>query len=177
MSQLFDWPASRPRLICVVDSSVLIEFKKIVGIDEQWDMLEQMKRLVELGQLTFPKQVAKELAYGQHPDAPGAWIGSAKNKVRYAEPSDETLVTVLDTAAELVDVEATDDREVADPYVAAMAVEIARNDAECDVVVATNDIIDRMPVKLSLGTACSRLGLKCWSAEKLIDWVVESEDG
>lgn len=96
--------------------------------------------------------------------------------MQYAEPSDETLVTVLDTAAELVDVEATDDREVADPYVAAMAVEIAQRNVDCDVVVATNDIVDRMPVKLSLGTACSRLGLKCWTAEQLIDWVREPED-
>lgn len=54
-----------PSLVCVVDTSVLIAFKSLVKIDEQWDLLIRMTAFVEDGRLAFPRQVAKELAYGR----------------------------------------------------------------------------------------------------------------
>jgi len=128
-----------------------------VSIDDQWDFLLRMTELVRSGHLAFPRQVAKELAYGQYPDAPGAWIGSAKRNVSHPEPSEETLRMVLTVADRLVDAEATDDREPADPYVAAMACEIPRRYPGCRSVVATDDRVDRLPAKLSLVTGPSKL--------------------
>jgi hypothetical protein len=160
-----------PPTVFVVDTSAIIEFKGLVKIDDQWGHLLHMSDLVRSGALTFPRQVAKELAYGQHPDAPGAWIGNAKRDVCHAQPSEETLVKVLEVAPQLVDYETTADREVADPYVAAMAHEIAARHNGCRVIVATNDVVDRLPLKLSLKTACERLGVEVCSAASLIAWV------
>lgn len=78
---------------------------------------------------------------------------------------------MLAVAPQLVDYEATADREVADPYVAAMACEIGSRHNGCRVVVATNDTVDRLPLKLSLATACNRLGIEHWFAEDFVDWI------
>jgi hypothetical protein len=154
--------------MCVLDTSVLIEFKRIVRIEDQFRLLEKMRDLVRTGVLVFPPQVARELGYGQFPDAPGAWIMAARDDVCHAPPSETTLREVLRVAEQLVDVE-TEDREVADPYVCAMALELARYEG-CRVVVATNDRIDRLPVKISLASACDRLGLEHWTADEFIEW-------
>lgn len=87
----------------------------------------------------------KRLANGQFPDAPGAWIGYAKRGICHSEPAEETLVKVLEVAPNLVDFEGTADREMADPYVAAMSLEIEPRHNGCCVIVATNDIVDRLP--------------------------------
>lgn len=165
-----------PALVATVDTSALIAFKGLVKIDDQWGLLMRMSDLVREGAITFPKQVTKELAYGQHPDAPGAWIGSAKSDVCHPQPGDETLVKVLEVAPQLVDYEATADREVADPYVAAMAHEVGARHNGCRVVVVTNDVVDRLPLKLSLRTACERLGIEVWSPEDFIAWVIDGTE-
>ncbi len=165
-----------PSLVVTVDTSVLIAFKGLVKIDDQWGLLMRMSDLVSAGAITFPRQVVKELAYGQYPDAPGAWIGNAKREVCHLQPREETLVKVLEVAPNLVDYEATADREVADPYVAAMAHEVETRHNGCRVVVATNDVVDRLPLKLSLRTACERLGVEVWSAEDLIAWVKDGTE-
>src|SRR5690606_34022285 len=92
---------SPPQLVVVVDTSVLIDFKSLVKIDDQWDRLMIMSDLVRTGALTFPRQVAKELAYGKFPDAPGAWIGYAKRDIYHPEPAEETLVKILEVAPNL----------------------------------------------------------------------------
>ena len=81
-----------------------------------------------------------------------------------------TFVRVLTVAEQLVDLEATHEREVADPYVAAKALEIVERDLS-RVVVATNDRVDRLPAKLSLITACRRLDLECWGPEEFLVWI------
>jgi Domain of unknown function (DUF4411) len=159
------------KIVCIVDSSVLIKLKRLVAIDDQWDLLLHMSEFVRSGHLAFPRQVAKELAYGQYPDAPGAWIGSAKRDLRHPQPSEATLRRVLEVAEQLVDAEATDDREVADPYVAAMACEVPLRYPGCRSVVATDDHVDRLPRKLSLVTACQRLSIEHWTPDQFIVWV------
>ena len=158
-------------LVCIIDTSALIKFKRMVDINEQWDLLLHMTALVERGCLAFPRQVVRELAYGEYPDAPGAWIGSARRVVRYPQPSEETLREVLAVAEQLVDTEATSDLEVADPYIAAMACEIGRRYPGSRAVVATDDYVDRLPAKLSLATACRRLSIDRWTPEEFIKWV------
>jgi hypothetical protein len=155
--------------VCVIDTGVLINFKKLININEQWDLLMEMRGLVQIGRLAFPKQVVSELAEIKFPDAPGAWIGSARKLVVYPQPSEETLRRVL-AAAQLVDPNSTGDSEVADPYVAALALEIdARPD--CHAVLATDDEVDRMPAKESLNTACVRLGIERWNFERFMEWL------
>lgn len=176
MSQTSEPEAFPPPLVVIVDSSVLIDIKKKVGINDQWDLLIAMSELVAAGALAFPKQVAKELANGQHPDAPGVWVNRAKRDVCHSEPTEDTLTKVLEVAPEVVDVEATAEREVADPYVAAMAVEIESVYSGCRVIVATNDVVDRLPLKLSLLTACQRLGIEVCTPEQFIAWVTEGTE-
>jgi rRNA maturation endonuclease Nob1 len=163
-------------LVCVVDTSVLIKLKRLVRIDDQWDMLSRMSELVRSGQLAFPRQVAAELAYGQYPDAPGAWIGSAKRHVCYSPPSEDTLRRILEVAEQLVDAEANSDHDVADPYVVAMAYEITSQHPGCRVTVATDDYVDRLPMKLSLTTACQRFNIERWTPEQFIAWVGGNTD-
>jgi hypothetical protein len=164
-----------PPFVMVIDTSALIAFKVLVSINDQWDLLMRMSDLVRTGAITFPRQVARELADGAHPDAPGAWIGNAKRDVRHPNPAEETLVKVLEVAPQLVDIEATD-REVADPYIAAMAHEIATRHDGCRVVVATKDVVDRLPAKLSLLTACNRLGVETCSPEDFVAWLRDGTD-
>lgn len=108
-----------PSVIAVIDTNVLLDFKKVVPVDQQWDLLMEMSKRVGAGSLTFPRQVVRELTGVRHPDAPGAWIASAKRSIQHPEPTEETLVRVLAVAADLI--EADNPNEVADPYVLAMA--------------------------------------------------------
>lgn len=70
-------------------------------------------------------------------------------------PTDETMRRVMAEAGEVIG----DDREeeTADPYVLAHALELENEGHE--VVVVTEDRVDRMPLKLSMVTACGRLAL------------------
>lgn len=163
-------------LVCVTDTSVFISLKRLVDINDQWDLLLRMTELVRSGHMAFPSQVVKELAYGQYPDAPGAWIGSAKRDMCHHQPSEETLRKVLEVAEQLIDAEATSDREVADPYVAAMACEITHRYPGRRAVVATDDHVDRLPRKLSLATACARLNIERWTPVQFIAWVSGTTD-
>lgn len=49
---------------------------------------------------------------------------------------------------------------------------LAEHLPSASVVVASDDIVDRMPQKESIATACARLGLQLWSCEELIGWVL-----
>lgn len=92
--------------------------------------------------------------------------------MRYPQPSLESLVEVLDVAEQLVEADQDDDdREVADPYVAALAVELLGRYPEAEIVVVTDDRVDRLPVKLSLATACDRLKVTRCSPEDFFTWV------
>lgn len=158
-----------PSLVVVVDTSVLISIKTHVPLDAQWELLRLMEDLVKAGRLAFPKQVWREMRDGKHPDAPGVWTAAAKIHLRHADPGLETLAKVLGVAPGMVDVDAGTDMEKADPYVAAMAVELGERYDECRIVVATNDVIDRPPLT-SLATACTSLGIECWATEDFIRW-------
>lgn len=158
-----------PPTIVVVDTSVLIEFKSIVGINDQWRLLLQMTEHVKAGALSFPRQVVKEMSEGDYPDAPGAWVVEAKKDCRHPQPAEETLTTVLGVAPLLVDIEST--KEYADPYVAAQAHELQDRHQSSRVLVATNDTVDRPPVKTSLLSACSDLDIEVISPEDFVKWV------
>lgn len=126
--------------------------------------------LVDGGDLCFPRQVPRELEVAQHPDAPGAWAAHCKRRGRHPQPTDEALAEVLDVAPLLVDSEAESD--TADAHVAAMAYELRERYGEAvRVVVATNDFVDRLPVKESLTGACAKLGIETWKPDEFVEWL------
>ncbi len=166
-----------PQLVVVIDSSTIIEIKRQVPLDEQWTLFEQMMTLVKQGRLVFPSQVHREVAREKHPDMPGVWCGEAVKSVTAPDPAEETLVEILPAIEQLVDVNAEPEQEPADPFVAAMAYELRA--AGYDLAVATEDSIDRLPLKIALTTACETLGLTWWNCQTFIAWIrstVNSED-
>ncbi|WP_332643689.1 DUF4411 family protein [Aeromicrobium sp.] len=163
-----------PQLVCVLDTSTLINIKTMVKVDDQWEVLTAMTELVKQGRLVFPTQVHKEMKNAQHPDAPGAWCGGAKRHVAVTQPTDETMAEIfkVESVRQLVDANSDVDHEEADPYVAAMAWELSQqSDPPLDVVVATSDSVDRLPRKSALTTACNDLGIRFWDSETFIAWV------
>jgi Domain of unknown function (DUF4411) len=159
-----------PDEIYVLDSCLLIRIKRIVKVDDQWPLLAAMLDLVRSGSLCFPRQVATEVADQRWPDAPGAWVGHAKDHVCHREPADGCVSQVLAAAADLIDADATGP-EPADPYVAAMALQLKSVYANTRVVVASDDKVDRLPLKLSLKTACDRLGIEFCEPEPFLAWL------
>lgn len=159
-------PEERPVLV-VLDSSVVIHLKHRLKVGDQWPFLLRLTQLVEAGAVGWPRYVKAEVTRAQYPDAPGAWLAGQSSQP-FPEPAYATLAEVL-AVAQLVDAEAED--EVADPWVVAMAVELRDANPMHRVVVASDDAVDRMPVKESIATACERLGLERWSCETFIDWV------
>jgi len=163
-----------PAIVVVVDTSVLIGLKKLVPIKRQWALFTLMTGLVARGHLAFPRQVSREMEAGKHPDAPGVWTVGCKGSARHPEPHDHSVAEVL-VAAQIVDPNAEAEAEAADPYVAAMALEVRKRHPRCDVAVATDDYVDRMPAKESLATACARLGLQRWTADEFVEWLNEQQ--
>jgi rRNA maturation endonuclease Nob1 len=161
--------------VAVLDTGAIIELKKAVPRTEQWDLFDAMLRLVRAGMIAFPSQVVKEMAHGEHPDAPGVWTAKAGREVAYRDPEESTLAYVLRAVRDpLTDVDASPELEPADPYVAAMAYELHEAHPDSDVFVATEDCVDRLPVKLALSTACLRLGIRCCSTAELVKWIGEN---
>lgn len=155
----------------VVDTSTLIKLKTVVPVVDQWRLLVRMDALVQSGELAFPRQVAAEMRAARHPDAPGAWAAGVKGWTVHRQPSDESLAEAMG-AAQLTDPTSEADREVADPYIVAMALEIAEKCPGVTVVVATEDRVDRMPLKESILTACGRLDIVCCTAEEFVEWLL-----
>jgi hypothetical protein len=168
-----------PQLVCVLDTSTLIDIKDLVKVDDQWELFTYMTELVKQGRLVFPKQVHREMTSGKHPDGPGVWCGGAKPHIKTDQPSDETMTAVFQVpaVARLVDVNSDLDYEEADPYVAAMAWELAQQDnPPLEVVVATSDCVDRLPRKGALTTACDALSITHWTSATFIEWVKDLRD-
>lgn len=164
-----------PVLVVVIDSSTIIRIKKIVRTDDQWALFAQMMLLVEQGRLAFPSHVHREVSREKHSDAPGAWCGGAAKVVQHPDPSEATLVEILPTIGRVVEADAEPEREPADPYVAAMAYELRARGF--DVAVATDDSVDRLPVKIALTTACDLLDVTTWDCEPFIEWVRSTTEG
>lgn len=161
--------ASAPAVICVLDSSALVETKAVLKIEQQFPFFKGLSFLLSAGQVAYPPQVAREMTRVQYPDTPGAWIASERGTRRYHEPGDTTVAEVMNAAPDLVD--PLDESDPADPYVLAMALEIKRQHPDSMVVVVTNDFVDRRPVKSSLASACEKMGVLSWNLAEFLEWV------
>lgn len=136
----------------VIDTSAIINCKRVVRADAQWPLFEQLKALVEEGQLCFPRQVADELRQERHHDTPEVWALYVGGLVKHAyEPDTAYVSQVMSLAGDVVDPDAENDP--GDPYVLAQALQV--RESGHTVIVVTDDVIDRPP-KISMATACGR---------------------
>jgi hypothetical protein len=159
-----------PEQIFVLDTGAVIRVKQLVEVDEQWAILDTMMSCVRSGEMCFPRQVATELSDLKFPDAPGAWAGHAKGLVCHREPEDGCVAQVLATTPDLIDADATG-AEPADPYVVGMALDLRSLYPQSQIRVASDDKVDRAPLRMSVKTACERVGIEFCDAESFITWV------
>jgi hypothetical protein len=104
----------------------------------------------------MPRQVIKEVSAIAHPDVPGAWARGVRGQLRHPIDVDYRFVsTVMAVAGDVVDASATG--EEADPYVLALALHL--REGGYGVRVVTEDSVDRLPLRISLCTACERFGV------------------
>jgi hypothetical protein len=142
--------------VWVLDTSALVNFKVLISAAEQWQAFRELERLVEQGRIAMPRQVIREASEIAHPDVPGAWAAGVRSRLLYPLDADYGHVQrVMRDAGDVLDPnKATED---ADPYVLALALQIQA--AGRRSVVVTDDEVDRAPIKISMATACSRLGV------------------
>ena len=139
----------------MIDTSCLIDLKN-VPLAHHWALFRQLEAMVEDGTIAMPRQVIREITAIAFPDVPGAWAKGVESKLQHPLEADYEIVgEVMDVAGEVIeDVSASDP---ADPYVLALALQLQRD--RNDVTVVTEDDVDRLPLKISMATACKRLKL------------------
>lgn len=154
----------------VLDTSLIIQLKRGVPANRQFELAKHMEELVERGRLVFSPQVLREIRGQPHVDLPEAWALHVESKIRRPNnPSYDRLEEVMAAAPELVEADAEGDP--ADPYVVALAMELLDDDNE--VCVVTHDLVDRMPIKISMRTACDRMGVPFMSMEDFLDCMAQ----
>ena len=150
---------SEPSAYFVIDTSSLIEVRRIVPKARVPAVLRALTRFVDVGELVFPAEVDDELDRFRKPgleDPIGDWVAASKRRATRFGPQFEHLKTVLadPQARRVVDPE-KDGVDEADPHVLALALALREN---ADVVVIAQETKDR-PDKLSIATACGVLRL------------------
>ena len=137
--------------IWVLDSSALIEVKTVVAGARQWALFRHMESLVEAGRMAVPRQVRTEMQVLAHPDAPGVWAVGVFLAIKHpVDPDDAYIRHVMSSPAKDV-VDPDKDREDADPYIVAQALQLM--DAGYEVCVVTEDHLDN-PTRIALTKAC-----------------------
>ena len=139
----------------VLDTSSLIAMKR-VPIADQWAVFRVMETMVERGEVAVSHHVVKEVSDIAFPDVPGAWASGIKSKICHPPEADYAVLTeVMSFAGNVVEPDAPGDP--ADPYVLALALQLKRLGQA--VTVVTEDVVDRLPLKISLRSGCELLGL------------------
>ncbi len=143
--------------VWILDTSGLVDFKKLIRVDDQWAAFKQFEQLANDGGLAMPRHVITETSEIDHPDMPGAWAAGMRRQLQHPlDPAvDPWLLKVMAETAAVVD--QSKETEEADPYVVALALQLA--DAGCCVAVVTSDVVDRMPIKIALATACAHFAI------------------
>jgi Domain of unknown function (DUF4411) len=144
------------RLIRLLDTSSIIDIKKQVPVDKQWDLFRRLEDLVDAGEIAMPRQVIREVVEVAHPDAPGVWARGMQRRLQHPLDVDyEYVKEVMRVAPNLV--EANQQKDVADPYVVALALQLRAAGEQVEIV--TDDVNDHLPIKIALATACDRCKL------------------
>lgn len=156
--------------VFVLDSSLIIQLKREIKADRQWELAKHMEELVVAGRITFPPQVLREIRGQQHTDIPEAWALAVSSKIATpSSPGWDHVEAVMAVADDLIEADAEGDP--ADPYVVALALEL--REEGFDAIVATADIVDRPPLKISMGTACDRLALAWMDLDEFLRCMFE----
>ena len=168
--------AERPTWI--LDTSALIDFKHLLPVSDQWNAFVRLESLVENGWIAMPSQVLTEATNLIHPDLPGAWAAGMRRRLQHTrDPGHHFIQCVMREASDVVDHDKT--AEDADPYVLALALYLRERGR--DVVVVTNDVVDRLPTKISLATACARMNVDTATAKDFLAaagiWPTNADSG
>lgn len=156
--------------VFVLDSSLIIQLKRAVPADRQWELAKHMEDLVLAGRMTFPPQVLREIRGQTHTDIPEAWVLAVASKIVHPnEPAYGHVETVMAVAGDLID--ADTEIDPADPYVVALALEMSQMGT--DICVVTADVVDRMPLKISMRTACERLRIPWMPIDEFLECMYE----
>ena len=151
---------TQARRVAVLDTSAIVEAKRAIAAERQWEFFERLKYRVLDGQIYFPKAVPDELRQERHHDTPETWaLNVYANMDLTYEPWVDAVAEVMQRAGDVVEKDA--EREPADPYVLAQALEFRRRGL--DIVIVTEDRVNRMPLKIDMRMACDRLGI-AWIA-------------
>ncbi|QYG94372.1 DUF4411 family protein (plasmid) [Iamia sp. SCSIO 61187] len=158
----------------VLDSSTIVNLKSEIPVGKQWEFFKRLEAKVDAGEVAIAKSVIREVSDVQHPDMPGAWARGMQDRMQHPlEPDPASVAAVMAKAPEVVD--QSSDREEADPEVIGLALDMIA--AGHDVVVVTDDAVDRMPIKIAMTTACGRCGVQCMSTTEFLDLMAAPEDG
>lgn len=145
--------------IWLIDASAIIRIKTTVPESKQWELFKALEVLVEKGQLAFPRQIKEEVSGMTHPDAPGVWVHGVFSAIKHpTEPGVDFIRKVMASEASAV-VDPNKTREDGDPFLIAMALELA--EAGHGVCIVTNDCNDTAD-RIGLSNACDILE---------VDWI------
>ena len=146
-------PTSPQARLWIIDTSSIIESRRIVSRTAEKQILEALTKQVTAGVLVFPKQVLAELERYYLPENPDPQFKWAKfNAANASRKTDyERVKIVLMRVPTVMDPEKQSPVDEADPYVISLALELRERDQNPTVI--TEDRKDQ-PRKMSLATAC-----------------------
>lgn len=141
----------------VLDSSAIIEFKSIITPEIETRVLTLLDQLVLQGKISFPRQVKREVSGDGQNDLPALWVLRNFSKIILNKsPEESYIIDVLRKVPNLVEKDSK--KDVADPHVLALALQLKDNGF--DAIVVSEDRIDRLPRKISLKSACEIMGIE-----------------
>lgn len=152
-------PQGEPSQYFVIDTSSLLEIRRVVPRPQLSAALRAMTDLVDRGEIVFPAEVDHELERFRRPDSHdpiGDWVAAVKRRATRFGPQFDYLRRVLaDPQAKRVVDPVKAGVDEADPHVLALALALHER---ATVVVVAQETRDR-PDKLSMATACGVLRL------------------
>ena len=142
--------------VFVIDSDALIDIKLEIGVAEQWDAGVDIVHAAENHKLLMPIQVHNEVVNVRHPDFPAPLASKVWNIIHgrtNVRPSPRALRAVLETELSWIGTLGSEEEDIADPYVIALALDLKQVRQGETVAVVSHDNLVR--------STCDSLGLSC----------------
>lgn len=142
--------------VFVIDSDALIDIKLEISVAEQWDVGVDIVRATENHKLLMPIQVHNEVVNVRHPDFPAPLASKVWSIIQggaNVRPSPQALRTVLATELSWIGMLGSEEEDIADPYVIALALDLKQVRHGETVAVVAHDNLVR--------STCESLGLHC----------------
>lgn len=141
----------------VLDSSAIIEFKSIITPEIETRVLALLDQLVLQGKISFPRQVKREVSGDGQNDLPALWVLRNFSKIILNKsPEESYIIDVLRKVPNLVEKDSK--KDVADPHVLALALQLKDNGF--DAIVVSEDRVDHLPKNISLQSACQEMSVE-----------------